>query len=865
MFVCDIGCPRSPGKRTRKNTTPGAAVRVTPDKLQNGSDCLSPGPRGSWSASSSAVRRATPTHEYNLSLSEMRHYKDEDTMVLILSQNNTPAEEAEYPVPMEHDTSELLDAEDDDTLAGYAEVASRLVRPSPLQLPMDEDDTRGAARRLFYDDDVRHEEFSNHTYEADSPGTNGATRHDHPKGATHSHGSPRDASGFFDTSQASNADPEWSPADPIVHDQPWMADGQDAIQNDHTAGTNGSARHNDRNGNRSPSSRAGRSAAAETSQSRGRAFSPSGPGGRAWPKVHNGSIHRSPRAHNGASADDGDIPKAFYHPSTSGPVRVSNGAGPASLREARSEQRRAAGRDMRGVSPPAGAPAPDMPEDVPPKDEPQPPTDAEPRGFFDQRQGNVSNDATPAVSGVESIPTDVQPSLDARHGEPVDSADVLPNVNTDYPAAPVDAPPDPYSPADVRPFFSSQPPAGVSNPVLRYQSEEDDIPDPEESFFTVNPTLPSGYKASIPAHYPRRPVPKPPPGIKRSTDSSRKDVLETEFPDTPPSPRQKREQHASTEAEERSLSEAVAAEDPRNGSDKILESQDDHASRSFARAVSHSSLPSAMPEHSVRRGASSQRNSAMRRSSRRDAHMQTRIANLDTSNLSHYSLPTLQRLAKDMGLSNYSRLSKSELVVQLVAEIILANMHLGWSVPEVAHGHLDEEEDAEGHAVSDTADHSVRQHVPLQSGSQRSRSPSPGTVYRFGGSYDSEDERDAGSDVEVEPEVSPEAVQRGQDLFSRLKQWLPKLGRGPAGSSGAVVAEGHGGGPSHAPKRTVRMGSGEVALGGENVEQDFECLSALSMSQLQELCEDLGVDGWPRMRKYEMVGALLMDVYGLQH
>lgn len=41
----------------------------------------------------------------------MRHYKDEDTIVLILSQNSAPAEEAEYPVPLEQDTSELLDAE----------------------------------------------------------------------------------------------------------------------------------------------------------------------------------------------------------------------------------------------------------------------------------------------------------------------------------------------------------------------------------------------------------------------------------------------------------------------------------------------------------------------------------------------------------------------------------------------------------------------------------------------------------------------------------------------------------------------------------------------------------------------------------
>lgn len=84
---------------------------MSADKLYSASDAHSPGPRGSWSASSSTVRRATPTQEYNLSLAEMRHYKDQDTMVLVLSQNSDPAEEAEYPVPMEQDTSELLDAE----------------------------------------------------------------------------------------------------------------------------------------------------------------------------------------------------------------------------------------------------------------------------------------------------------------------------------------------------------------------------------------------------------------------------------------------------------------------------------------------------------------------------------------------------------------------------------------------------------------------------------------------------------------------------------------------------------------------------------------------------------------------------------
>lgn len=273
----------------------------------------------------------------------------------------------------------------------------------------------------------------------------------------------------------------------------------------------------------------------------------------------------------------------------------------------------------------------------------------------------------------------------------------------------------------------------------------------------------------------------------------------------------------------------------------------------------------------------------MRRSSRRDAHMQARIAKLDTSNLSHYSLPTLQRLAKDMGLSNYSRLSKSELVVQLVAEIILANMSLGWSVPEVAHGHLDEEEH-EAHAEGEGPGSGLQQTTFHQSStppsaaqpaaSHRPGAPgsgSPRTVYRFGDSYDSEDEHDMGSDVEVEPEVSPETVQRGRDMFSRLKQWLPKFGAAPVGeqSSSAVAGQGlSSGGQSSTARplqRHIVSGGKNVALGGANVEQDFECLSALSMSQLQELCEDLGVEGWQRMRKYEMVGALLMDVYGLQH
>lgn len=253
--------------------------------------------------------------------------------------------------------------------------------------------------------------------------------------------------------------------------------------------------------------------------------------------------------------------------------------------------------------------------------------------------------------------------------------------------------------------------------------------------------------------------------------------------------------------------------------------------------------------------------------------MQARIANLDTSNLSHYSLPTLQRLAKDMGLSNFSRLSKSELVVQLVAEIILANMTLGWTVPEVAHGHLDEDGGEEG-APGEVGEHVHSRSGSQRPGSQRAVSPlsgSPRTVYRFGDSYDTEDE-DCASDVEVSPEVPPETVQRGQDVFSRIKHWLPFGGARESQSHSdhsdthvqQISSENRPGGRVQPSTSRLVTGAAQISLGGVNVEKDFESLSALSMNQLQELCEDLGVQGWQRMRKYEMVGALLMDVYGLQ-
>jgi hypothetical protein len=69
--------------------------------------------RASTTAHAAAAHRiaAQPEHAYNLCLSEMRHYQDDDTMVLVLSQRAGAVQEAEYPVPLEQDTSEILDAE----------------------------------------------------------------------------------------------------------------------------------------------------------------------------------------------------------------------------------------------------------------------------------------------------------------------------------------------------------------------------------------------------------------------------------------------------------------------------------------------------------------------------------------------------------------------------------------------------------------------------------------------------------------------------------------------------------------------------------------------------------------------------------
>jgi hypothetical protein len=199
--------------------------------------------------------------------------------------------------------------------------------------------------------------------------------------------------------------------------------------------------------------------------------------------------------------------------------------------------------------------------------------------------------------------------------------------------------------------------------------------------------------------------------------------------------------------------------------------------------------------------------------------MQARIARLDTSNLSTYSVPTLRRLAKDMGLSNTARLSKSELVVQLVSEIILANMALGWGVPEVAQGVLADDGDADnGYSSSDDED---------------------ATVYRFS---------DARGHVEVEVEdaLPPGVLQRGRESARRVSRDF----------SGSAVT-----GIASPPSPVAARISAAHQL---DVDADFESLSKLSMSELQTLCEDLAIEGWASMRKFEMISALLLDVYEIE-
>lgn len=77
----------------------GAGAATSPARLNR---------NGFWSPPKSAKRKPRAPTEYNLSLSEMRQYSD-NTMVLVLSQDEFPAPEADYPIHQDADTSTLLD------------------------------------------------------------------------------------------------------------------------------------------------------------------------------------------------------------------------------------------------------------------------------------------------------------------------------------------------------------------------------------------------------------------------------------------------------------------------------------------------------------------------------------------------------------------------------------------------------------------------------------------------------------------------------------------------------------------------------------------------------------------------------------
>ena len=183
----------------------------------------------------------------------------------------------------------------------------------------------------------------------------------------------------------------------------------------------------------------------------------------------------------------------------------------------------------------------------------------------------------------------------------------------------------------------------------------------------------------------------------------------------------------------------------------------------------------------------------------------------------------MRRLAKDLGLSNTYKLSKSELVVQLVSEIILANMSLGWSVPEVSQGALTQQQQDDGYSSSDDED---------------------ATVYRF-----EEDGRHRRR-VSVEEAVPHDTLQRGREGVERLNLDHGRDRAGPAqvGESGVSTA----------------ATGGPAAWQQVDVDSDFENMSKLSMSELQQMCEDMKIQGWSSMRKFEMISSLLMDVYEIE-
>ena len=109
---------------------PSVLVRH-PDWHWPGHGAGSPGPaklhkNGFWAPSKNAVRKEGTPHHFNFSLSEMRQYSD-STMVLVLAEDSSPAEEADYPIDIDLDTSALLEEDGAARPHGAAAPASRAV------------------------------------------------------------------------------------------------------------------------------------------------------------------------------------------------------------------------------------------------------------------------------------------------------------------------------------------------------------------------------------------------------------------------------------------------------------------------------------------------------------------------------------------------------------------------------------------------------------------------------------------------------------------------------------------------------------------------------------------------------------------
>lgn len=587
---------------------------------------------GSAEAHASSPVTAAPhwssaPHEqaYNLCLSEMRHYQDDDTMVLVLSQRAGDVQEAEYPVPMEQDTSELLEDEDDDVLAGYAQAATRLLKPSP-QSDLDEHNINVslASTAPYKYDDVSHERFVNATYEAIIP-----------EAAAHV---DRDTS-------------EYKPAE--VYEE-IVNQAEPPVQR----------------------GRNSRSASRESNDSTDQSSINGDKYSRSAAEAYENMInHVDPSADK--SPDNRAADRAY--------MSMMNHVGPTVERETDSRSAAQAYEDMVNHAAPVYETT-DTPSSSQAFDAPE-----------NQSEPLVEGgpDKSAAAQAYESIISHSEVHVDRR--------------SEWRPAAQPDKP--------VQPFFSQAPAASSDRHV----------------------------HSAVDRH------------TEKHTAAQPEQPVQPFFP------------------------QSIAEPDPQ----EIL--------------ISSPGPP---------------RSSAMRRSSRHDAHMRARIASLDTSNLSTYSAATLRRLAKDLGLSNTYKLSKSELVVQLVSEIILANMSRGWGAPEVAHGAVDEFAEDDGYSSSDDED---------------------STVYKFS---------EGRHDVSVEQVVPQGTLQRGRDSAQRLT-----LERGGEAAA-ALTHDAYPGRSSSVPEWQQH-----------DVDADFESMSKLSMTELQKMCEDMRIEGWASMRKFEMISRLLMDVY----